>query len=91
MVCIVRPVSDEALLQERRDNLLGRSGRMHRFGFTTLNIRSGRFHVSQPEDREDRDDRVANCCIRKTSAPWLSLNSADDRRRSLCWKLPTDG
>lgn len=52
---IVTPgtVSDEALLQERQDNLL--AAIWHdgaRFGYATLDISSGRFQVAEPADRE---------------------------------------
>jgi len=52
---IVTPgtISDEALLQERQDNLLAaiwstQSG----FGYATLDISSGRFLLTEPQDRE---------------------------------------
>ena len=55
VVRIVTPgtISDEALLQERQDNLLaaiwqGSKG----FGYATLDISSGRFRLSEPADRE---------------------------------------
>ncbi|KKC98252.1 DNA mismatch repair protein MutS [Photobacterium halotolerans] len=55
VVRIVTPgtVSDEALLQERRDNLIAaifcQSGR---FGYATLDITSGRFMLIEPETEE---------------------------------------
>lgn len=55
VVRIVTPgtISDEALLQERQDNLLaalvqGPQG----FGYATLDISSGRFRLSEPSDAE---------------------------------------
>ncbi|PKH20025.1 DNA mismatch repair protein MutS [Enterobacterales bacterium CwR94] len=55
VVRIVTPgtISDEALLQERQDNLLaaiyqGANG----FGYATLDISSGRFRVTEPSDLE---------------------------------------
>ncbi|WP_034916573.1 DNA mismatch repair protein MutS [Erwinia sp. 9145] len=55
VVRIVTPgtISDEALLQERQDNLLaaiwqGADG----FGYATLDISSGRFRLAEPEDAE---------------------------------------
>lgn len=55
VVRIVTPgtISDEALLQERHDNLLaalvqGPNG----FGYATLDISSGRFRLSEPADSE---------------------------------------
>ena len=55
VVRIVTPgtVTDEALLEERRDNLLAalfHDGRS--WGLATLDLASGRFHVQQPEDEE---------------------------------------
>ncbi|MBW7984605.1 DNA mismatch repair protein MutS [Enterobacillus tribolii] len=55
VVRIVTPgtVSDEALLQERQDNLLAAIWQDARgFGYATLDISSGRFRVTQPEDAE---------------------------------------
>lgn len=55
VVRIVTPgtISDEALLQERQDNLLAaiwhtQSG----FGYATLDISSGRFLLTEPQDKE---------------------------------------
>ncbi|SFN10515.1 DNA mismatch repair protein MutS [Izhakiella capsodis] len=55
VVRIVTPgtISDEALLQERQDNLLAaiwQSGQ--RFGYATLDIGSGRFRLTEPADEE---------------------------------------
>lgn len=55
VVRIVTPgtISDEALLQERQDNLLAaiwQSGK--KYGYATLDISSGRFRLSEPEDSE---------------------------------------
>ncbi|MGF1693611.1 DNA mismatch repair protein MutS [Photobacterium kagoshimensis] len=55
VVRIVTPgtVSDEALLNERHDNLIAaiyHSG--NRFGYATLDITSGRFMLSEPETEE---------------------------------------
>lgn len=56
VVRIVTPgtISDEALLQERQDNLLAAiwqsSG--NGFGYATLDISSGRFRLSEPKDME---------------------------------------
>ncbi len=55
VVRIVTPgtVSDEALLQERQDNLLAAIWQDARgFGYATLDISSGRFRVSEPSDTE---------------------------------------
>ena len=55
VVRIVTPgtVSDEALLNERHDNLLAAVWQDARgFGYATLDISSGRFRVAQPEDLE---------------------------------------
>jgi DNA mismatch repair protein MutS len=55
VVRIVTPgtVSDEALLNERHDNLLAAIWQDGRgFGYATLDISSGRFRVAQPEDVE---------------------------------------
>ncbi|KFC85417.1 DNA mismatch repair protein [Ewingella americana ATCC 33852] len=55
VVRIVTPgtVSDEALLNERHDNLLAAIWQDGRgFGYATLDISSGRFRVAQPEDLE---------------------------------------
>lgn len=55
VVRIVTPgtVSDEALLQERQDNLLAAIWQDARgFGYATLDISSGRFRVAEPTDLE---------------------------------------
>ncbi|MDN6682821.1 MAG: DNA mismatch repair protein MutS, partial [Enterobacterales bacterium] len=55
VVRIVTPgtISDEALLKERQDNLLAAIWQDARgFGFATLDISSGRFHVAEPADLE---------------------------------------
>ena len=45
--------SDEALLQERQDNLLAAIWQDSKgFGYATLDISSGRFRLSEPADRE---------------------------------------
>ncbi|MDU2480098.1 MAG: DNA mismatch repair protein MutS [Klebsiella sp.] len=55
VVRIVTPgtISDEALLQERQDNLLAAIWQDSKgFGYATLDISSGRFRLSEPADRE---------------------------------------
>ncbi len=55
VVRIVTPgtISDEALLQERQDNLLAAIFQSQRgFGYATLDISSGRFRLSEPGDSE---------------------------------------
>ncbi|CRL44248.1 DNA mismatch repair protein MutS [Sodalis glossinidius str. 'morsitans'] len=55
VVRIVTPgtLSDEALLNERQDNLLAALWQAPQgFGYATLDITSGRFLVSEPADRE---------------------------------------
>ncbi|ATA25022.1 DNA mismatch repair protein MutS [Brenneria goodwinii] len=55
VVRIVTPgtISDEALLQEKQDNLLAAIWQDGRgFGYATLDISSGRFRVTEPADRE---------------------------------------
>jgi len=55
VVRIVTPgtISDEALLQERQDNLLAAIWQSARgFGYATLDISSGRFRVAEPDDLE---------------------------------------
>lgn len=55
VVRIVTPgtISDEALLQERQDNLLASIWQDSKgFGYATLDISSGRFRLSEPEDAE---------------------------------------
>ena len=55
VVRIVTPgtISDEALLQERHDNLLAAIVQSPRgFGYATLDISSGRFRLSEPADAE---------------------------------------
>ncbi len=52
---IVTPgtISDEALLQERQDNLLAAIWHTQNgFGYATLDISSGRFLLTEPQDRE---------------------------------------
>lgn len=46
-------ISDEALLQERQDNLLAAIWQDGKgYGYATLDISSGRFRLSEPADRE---------------------------------------
>ncbi|UYU31230.1 DNA mismatch repair protein MutS [Siccibacter colletis] len=55
VVRIVTPgtISDEALLQERQDNLLAAIWQDAKgFGYATLDISSGRFRLSEPQDKE---------------------------------------
>ncbi len=55
VVRIVTPgtISDEALLQERHDNLLAAIVQTARgYGYATLDISSGRFRLSEPSDLE---------------------------------------
>jgi len=55
VVRIVTPgtISDEALLQERQDNLLAAIWHTAAgFGYATLDISSGRFLLTEPQDRE---------------------------------------
>lgn len=55
VVRIVTPgtITDEALLQERQDNLLAAIWQDARgFGYATLDISSGRFRVAEPQDLE---------------------------------------
>ena len=55
VVRIVTPgtISDEALLQERQDNLLAAIWQDSKgYGYATLDISSGRFRLSEPADRE---------------------------------------
>jgi DNA mismatch repair protein MutS len=55
VVRIVTPgtISDEALLQERQDNLLAAIFQSQRgYGYATLDISSGRFRLSEPGDQE---------------------------------------
>jgi len=55
VVRIVTPgtISDEALLQERQDNLLAAIWQDSKgFGYATMDISSGRFRLSEPMDRE---------------------------------------
>lgn len=55
VVRIVTPgtISDEALLQERQDNLLAAIWQESKgFGYATLDISSGRFRLSEPADSE---------------------------------------
>ncbi|WP_058913470.1 DNA mismatch repair protein MutS [Entomohabitans teleogrylli] len=55
VVRIVTPgtISDEALLQERQDNLLAAIWKDARgYGYATLDISSGRFRLTEPEDSD---------------------------------------
>ncbi|WJV59357.1 DNA mismatch repair protein MutS [Pectobacteriaceae bacterium C111] len=55
VVRIVTPgtISDEALLQEKQDNLLAAIWQDSRgFGYATLDISSGRFRLAEPTDQE---------------------------------------
>ncbi|WP_042869183.1 DNA mismatch repair protein MutS [Dickeya poaceiphila] len=55
VVRIVTPgtISDEALLQEKQDNLLAAIWQENRgFGYATLDISSGRFRLVEPADQE---------------------------------------
>ncbi|WP_127959962.1 DNA mismatch repair protein MutS [Serratia microhaemolytica] len=55
VVRIVTPgtITDEALLQERQDNLLAAIWQeAHRFGYATLDLSSGRFRICEADDLE---------------------------------------
>ncbi|NIG62388.1 MAG: DNA mismatch repair protein MutS [Serratia symbiotica] len=55
VVRIVTPgtITDEALLQERQDNLLAAIWQDTRgFGYATLDVSSGRFRIAEPQDSE---------------------------------------
>lgn len=56
VVRIVTPgtVSDEALLQERQDNLLAAIWQEGtKFGYATLDISSGRFRITEPDNKDE--------------------------------------
>ncbi|MCK8363667.1 DNA mismatch repair protein MutS, partial [Erwinia amylovora] len=61
VVRIVTPgtISDEALLNERHDNLLAAIWHSPRgFGYATLDISSGRFRLAEPADLETMADEL---------------------------------
>ena len=72
VVRIVTPgtISDEALLQERQDNLLAAIWQDSKgFGYATLDISSGRFRLSELTAKRWRQNCNAlilrNCCMQK--------------------------
>ena len=78
VVRIVTPgtITDEALLQERQDNLLAAIWQDARgFGYATLDVSSGRFRVAEPQDLETMAAELqrtnpAELLYRKPSNKW---------------------
>jgi DNA mismatch repair protein MutS len=98
VVRIVTPgtISDEALLQERQDNLLAAIWQSPRgFGFATLDISSGRFRLAEPTDMETmaaeltRSNPAELLYSEDFSATSLIENRRGLRRRPL-WEFEVD-
>ncbi|WP_455865206.1 DNA mismatch repair protein MutS [Pantoea agglomerans] len=98
VVRIVTPgtISDEALLQERQDNLLAAIWQSPRgFGFATLDISSGRFRLAEPTDMETmaaeltRSNPAELLYSEDFSAMSLIENRRGLRRRPL-WEFEVD-
>lgn len=98
VVRIVTPgtISDEALLQERQDNLLAAIWQSPRgFGFATLDISSGRFRLAEPTDLETmaaeltRSNPAELLYSEDFSAMSLIENRRGLRRRPL-WEFEVD-
>ncbi|QHM74411.1 DNA mismatch repair protein MutS [Mixta theicola] len=98
VVRIVTPgtISDEALLNERQDNLLAAIWQDARgFGYATLDISSGRFRLTEPADREamaaelQRTNPAELLYPEDFAAPELIENRRGMRRRPL-WEYELD-
>ncbi|MBK5143501.1 DNA mismatch repair protein MutS [Budviciaceae bacterium BWR-B9] len=98
VVRIVTPgtVSDEALLQERQDNLLAAIWQEGaQFGYATLDISSGRFQVSEPVDKETMAAEIQRTNPAELLYPedFASMELIDQRhglRRRPLWEFELD-
>ncbi|MEH2919704.1 DNA mismatch repair protein MutS [Samsonia erythrinae] len=98
VVRIVTPgtISDEALLQEKQDNLLAALWQDSRgFGYATLDISSGRFRVSEPIDRETMAAELQRTNPAELLYPesFESMDLIDNRhglRRRPLWEFELD-
>ncbi|MFJ5453556.1 DNA mismatch repair protein MutS [Pectobacterium jejuense] len=98
VVRIVTPgtISDEALLQEKQDNLLAAIWQDGRgFGYATLDISSGRFRVSEPDDRETMAAELQRTNPAELLYPesFESMNLIENRhglRRRPLWEFEPD-
>ncbi len=98
VVRIVTPgtVSDEALLNERVDNLIASIfSKGDKFGFATLDITSGRFLLSEPESEEEMQAQLQRAnpveLLHPEDFPFHALiaNQKGTRRRPL-WEFDVD-
>ncbi|CCG86208.1 DNA mismatch repair protein MutS [Erwinia piriflorinigrans] len=98
VVRIVTPgtISDEALLNERQDNLLAAIWQSPRgFGYATLDISSGRFRLAEPTDQEtmaaelQRTNPAELLYPEEFAAMMLIENRRGLRRRAL-WEYELD-
>ncbi|WP_097032619.1 DNA mismatch repair protein MutS [Sodalis endosymbiont of Henestaris halophilus] len=98
VVRIVTPgtISDEALLNERQDNLLAAIWLSpHGFGYATLDITSGRFLVSEPADRsamaeELRRTNPAELLYPEILEDIALIEHCRSRRRRPIWEFDLD-
>ncbi len=99
VVRIITPgtVTDEALLSERVDNLIAavycQNGK---FGYSTLDLTSGRFQLSQPETEEEMLAELQRTSPKELLFPEdfeatgiLSTNTGNQRRRPV-WEFELD-
>ncbi|KOO20524.1 DNA mismatch repair protein MutS, partial [Morganella morganii] len=95
VIRIVTPgtVSDEALLQERQDNLLAAVWQDARgFGYATLDITSGRFRILQLEDKdamaaELQRTRPAELLYPEDMADFAIIQNQKGLRRRPLWEF----
>ncbi|MBD2796008.1 DNA mismatch repair protein MutS [Xenorhabdus sp. 18] len=98
VVRIVTPgtVTDEALLQERQDNLLAAIWHDSQgFGYATLDITSGRFRVAEMPDEETiaaelQRTRPAELLYPETFEPMALIERCHGLRRRPMWEFELD-
>ncbi|MBD2783413.1 DNA mismatch repair protein MutS [Xenorhabdus sp. DI] len=98
VVRIVTPgtVTDEALLQERQDNLLAAIWHDSQgFGYATLDITSGRFRVAEMPDEETiaaelQRTRPAELLYPETFEPMALIERCHGLRRRPIWEFELD-
>ncbi|RBM68958.1 DNA mismatch repair protein MutS [Vibrio tarriae] len=98
VVRIVTPgtVTDEALLSERVDNLIAAIYHHNgRFGYATMDITSGRFHLSEPQTEEEMAAELQRTSPRELLFPedfspvHLMASRQGNRRRPI-WEFELD-
>jgi DNA mismatch repair protein MutS len=98
VVRIVTPgtVSDEALLQERQDNLLAAIWQEgEKFGYATLDISSGRFRITEPDGQDEMAAELqrtnpAELLYPETFLTMALIEGRNGLRRRPLWEFEID-